>query len=379
MDLRTKFEGLATSLKAQLFERGEVVDGMMNAAIAGEHVLLVGVPGTAKSALVTAFTQAVTGASYFEWLLGRFTVPEELFGPLSLKALEEEKYRRVTEGKLPQAHVAFLDEVFKGNSAILNTLLPIMNERKFYNNGAPQKLQLRMLVGASNELPEGAELAAMYDRFLVRFSVDYIKGAQNWVSMIMSSGVTTPSISLEEWDAARDEAAKISMDRNLVEELHKLRDLLSTQNVTVSDRRWKQCVKLLKAEAWRMGDTEVSEEHFKALTPALWNEVTQVQAVREACEQAAGATSQEAARIVKQMKEVIGRIPAPNPGEKVSAETQKMMVSANHDGSRGLARLKELVVNAKTPRSKRVAESAVKELEEAMRPMRQTMRAVLEL
>ena len=128
-----------------------------------------------------------------------------------------------------------------------------------------------------------------------------------------------------------------------------------------------------------MGDTEVSEEHFKALTPALWNEVTQVQAVREACEQAAGATSQEAARIVKQMKEVIGRIPAPNPGEKVSAETQKMMVSANHDGSRGLARLKELVVNAKTPRSKRVAESAVKELEEAMRPMRQTMRAVLEL
>src|ERR1041384_1259312 len=108
--LQTKFRGLIAGLKGEFFEREEIVDGMVTAALAGEHVLLVGMPGSAKSALVSAFTRAVLGANYFEWLLGSFTVPEELFGPMSLVGLNQEQYRRVTRGKLPEAHCAFLDE-----------------------------------------------------------------------------------------------------------------------------------------------------------------------------------------------------------------------------------------------------------------------------
>lgn len=381
MVLRAKFEALSRELKDQFLEREEVIDGMMNAALAGEHVLLVGAPGSAKSALVTTFAKCVTGVSYFEWLIGRFTVPEELFGPLSLKSLKEESYRRVTTSKLPEAHVAFLDEVFKGNSAILNTLLPIMNERKFYNNGKPAQLPLRMMVGASNELPEGAELAAMYDRFLVRFEVDYIDGADNWIRMMQSNGATIKApISLDEWDAARAEVAQLSVPVDTLRELHKLRGkLLTEHNIELSDRRWKQCVKLLRSEAWRLGETMVTEYHFKALAPALWDDLAQVETVKEACEAAAGATTIEANKIVQMVKDVISKIPQPQPGEKASPETAKQMVAANQDAARGLARLKQLLVNAKTPRAKKSAQEGIASVEGAMKPMRNTMREMLEL
>jgi MoxR-like ATPase len=140
--------------------------------LAGEHVLLLGPPGTAKSALVRAIAQAF-GGTYFERLLTKFSTPEELFGPISLKALEQDRYQRVTAGKLPEAEFAFVDEVFKANSAILNSLLTAMNERLFHNDGAPTQMPLVALFGASNELPEGKELEALFDRFLLRFDVQY--------------------------------------------------------------------------------------------------------------------------------------------------------------------------------------------------------------
>jgi hypothetical protein len=125
---------------------------------------VTGSPGTAKSALVRAIAQAF-GGSYFERLLTKFSTPEELFGPISLKALEQDRYERVTAGKLPEAEFAFVDEVFKANSAILNSLLTAMNERLFHNDGAPAQMPLVSLFGASNELPEGKELEALFDRF----------------------------------------------------------------------------------------------------------------------------------------------------------------------------------------------------------------------
>lgn len=381
MDLREKFEAVSVALKGQFLERDEMIDGMMNAALAGKHVLLVGPPGTAKSALVTSFTKCVTGADYFEWLLGRFTVPEELFGPMSLKALKEEKFKRVTAGKLPEAHVGFLDEVFKAGGAILNTLLAVMNERKFYNNGQPQQIPLRMLVGASNELPEGAELAALYDRFLVRFWVDYLATADNWVSMLLGTNVAAPAtLTLAEWDAARDAVSAVTLDAEVVRDLHKLRtELGQKHSIILSDRRWKECVGLLRAEAWRNGDTEVVEDHFRALSPALWDDRAQIQVVRDACELAAGASSNEANKIMTTVKNVIGQIPAFTPGEKPSAEVQQQMVAAHREGTRGLAKLKELLVNAKTPRSKKSTGQAITSVENLLKPMKTAMREMLEL
>lgn len=382
MNLREKFEAVSVALKAQFVERDPVIDGMMNAALAGKHVLLVGPPGSAKSALVTTFTKCVTGARYFEWLLGRFTVPEELFGPMSLQGLKEEKFRRVTTGKMPEAHVGFLDEVFKAGGAILNTLLAVMNERKFYNNGAPVQIPLRMLVGASNELPEGAELAALYDRFLLRFWVDYIESTDNWVNVLVGNNqaATLAEITLDEWDAARKEVEAITVTTDVVRDLHKLRTVLAqTHSIILSDRRWKECVGLLRAEAWRVGDTEVVEDHFRALAPALWDDRAQIQAVKDACEAAAGASSGEANRVVKNVKGALASIPDVPAGDKPSVEVQQQMVAAHRDGARGLARLKNMLLEAKTPRAKRVTEEAIKTVEAALAPMRATMRAALEL
>jgi MoxR-like ATPase len=153
---------LRADLMAQFPERKDVIDGSLAAVLAGEHVLLIGPPGTAKSALVRCIAQ-LFGGSYFERLLTKFSTPEELFGPISLKALEQDRFVRVTAGKLPEAEFAFIDEIFKSNSAVLNALLSIINERVFHNDGAPVRCPLVSLFAASNELPEGKELEALFD------------------------------------------------------------------------------------------------------------------------------------------------------------------------------------------------------------------------
>jgi MoxR-like ATPase len=167
------FTQLRTDLISRFPERTNVIDGALAAVLAGEHVLLLGPPGTAKSALARAIAQAFSGI-YFERLLTRFSTPEELFGAISLKALEQDRFARVVTGKLPEADFAFVDEIFKANSAILNSLLAIINERVFHNDGQPLSCPLVTMFGASNELPESKDLEALFDRFLLRFDVGYL-------------------------------------------------------------------------------------------------------------------------------------------------------------------------------------------------------------
>ena len=149
---------------------------LLLAAMAGEHILLIGPPGTAKSEVGRRLSKLISG-SYFERLLTRFSVPEELFGPLSMRALEDDKYVRQTRGYLPEAEVAFIDEIFKANSAILNTLLTLVNERLFDNGSTRVRVPLLTTVAASNELPESEELDALYDRFLVRRQVSQVSAS----------------------------------------------------------------------------------------------------------------------------------------------------------------------------------------------------------
>src|SRR5690349_4974391 len=168
--LRTRLNRFRTSLGRFFVAKQDIIDLMTVAAVAGEPLLLVGPPGTAKSDLVLKFKDALgLGADdYFEYMLTRFTEPSEVIGPIDINRLREGSYVRREQGKLPTARLAFLDEIFKSNSAILNILLTIINERKFYQDGVPQPVRLRVLFAATNEVPEQGELAALKDRFVLK-------------------------------------------------------------------------------------------------------------------------------------------------------------------------------------------------------------------
>lgn len=233
---------------------------LLLAALSGEHVLFIGPPGTAKSELGRRLSKLCAGA-FFERLLTKFSVPEELFGPLSMRALEDDQYIRQTEGYLPEASVAFIDEIFKANSAILNTLLTVLNERLFDNGSERKQIPLLCLVGASNELPESEELDALYDRFLVRKQVIQVSSG-GLVDLLSVAGTPRegnhtkmePSenegLALEDFTETRFKARQnVRVSNEVVQLMVDLRNWLQEKcepPVYVSDRRLVKAVDLMR-------------------------------------------------------------------------------------------------------------------------------------
>src|SRR3954469_9973299 len=162
---------MARALESRFLGKDEVIRLLLIAVVAGEHAVLIGPPGTAKSALIRMFARLLQ-ANYFEYLLTRFTEPNEIFGPVDIAAFREGRYQRRVEGMLPTAEVVFLDEVFKSNSAILNALLTLLNERRYTSGGVVLKCPLLSCFGASNEVPTDETLTAIFDRFLLRVRSD---------------------------------------------------------------------------------------------------------------------------------------------------------------------------------------------------------------
>jgi MoxR-like ATPase len=238
-------------LDQHLLERDVPVRLLLLGALAGEHVLLVGPPGTAKSELARRLHRVFTGARYFERLLTRFSVPEELFGPLSLSALEDDRYERLTEGFLPTAQVAFLDEVFKANSAILNALLTLLNEREFDNGSGRIKVPLISVVGASNEVPEDEALRAFYDRFLLRVPVAPVGEASFTALLALPAQMpAVPArISASEREQLQQQSHSVLLPETVTTLLVQARAWCAAQNAVVSDRRWRKLVALLKVQA----------------------------------------------------------------------------------------------------------------------------------
>src|SRR5574343_209654 len=264
-DHAASFRALRADLVSRFVERDEVVTGMLVAALAGEHVAMVGSPGTAKSAVANAMCGAIDGADWFAYLLSRFTTPDEILGPFSLRGLQEDRFTRSMSGKLPTAHIAFLDEAFKANSSLLNALLGALNERVIYDDGKAVRIPLRLCVAASNEDPSDPELAALWDRFALRFHVDRMRDPANRRALLgriadgSQSRSTTARLSMDVWDAARAAAAALPVSAEALDALIRLDGELTRSAITISDRRWGKCVGILRASAYLEGDAAVSE------------------------------------------------------------------------------------------------------------------------
>lgn len=302
------FSKLQQWLSDRFVEREEAVEGAVVALGCGQHVLLLGPPGTGKSMLVRDLCRAL-GVRYFEILLTKFSKPEEVFGPISLKGLESDEYRRVTAGKLPEAEVAFVDEVFRASSAILNALLTLMNERVFSNDGVPQKCPLVSLFGASNNLPEGdeeRELSAFADRFLLRYQVGYVSEDSGFEKMLsLEEDAIPPEVSPEDFAGYRSSVSSVSVPAEAVEALTALRRSLAESGVVLSDRRWKQSLGALKAKAALAGAGTVSvDRDFDILSHVLWTDPSQKATVSKVVRRVVDPLLERVAEAVEEAEEI---------------------------------------------------------------------------
>jgi MoxR-like ATPase len=327
-DARARLQAVEDGLNAAFTERRGEVRSLTTALVAGEHVLLLGPPGTAKSALTQAFCAATGDGPFFQVLMTRYTVPEEVFGPISLAGLEHDKYERITLGYLPSAKGAFIDEIFKGNSSILNSLLTILNEGEFDNGGVRGAVPLEMCVGASNELPTDDALAALYDRFLLRHWVEPVKNRSEVKKLLMGRGAPKVTARLQPGDLSvlRAAAATIRVTDEVADLLLDLKDSLAREHgVVCSDRRWRKMVELVCARAAIRGGVETAKGDVMVLADAIWRTPDERPTVQATVAKAVSPDLGAALKVLDAATEMFGKIDKTKTG---TIETQKIAQAA---------------------------------------------------
>ncbi len=274
-------------LEAPFIGRHEEAMVITLSLMCGEHAALIGEPGTAKSAMVRR-AASLLNARFFKYLLTKYTEPSELFGPLDIRALRKGVYARVTRGKLPEAEIAFLDEIFNASSAILNTLLSLMMERVIYDGYIELKTPLWSLFGASNRVPEEPELEALYDRFLLRTHVKPLD-QDHWADLLEASwkieigaiGETKPVLSMEDLKAINSAVLKVNLD-NVKSSLLKLLLVLEEKGLHVTDRRKGKILKVVAAHALLNGRSVATEDDLivlKYTVPRVLEDFEKIQVI----------------------------------------------------------------------------------------------------
>jgi len=300
-----KLGEIRDQLNRAFLERAELIDGALAALLSHHHVLLIGPPGTAKSMLADELCARIEGANYFQWLLTRFSTPEELFGAVSLKGLEQDDYRRVTTHKLPEAHISFLDEIFKANSSILNALLTLINERIFHNGRERIPTPLITMFGASNELPDEEELSALYDRFMFRFITAYITEDFHFLKMLDGAAAETrTTLSFSELNQLAETVATVKVPGAILNEIAELRRILGREHIVVSDRRWKNSLDVLRAHAIIFGRSVVIEDDLMFLEHVLWKDPEERPKVTELLRRLVRGYEEEARELLIQSQEL---------------------------------------------------------------------------
>ncbi len=276
MPLQDKFTDLREEISSEVFERNEEISTAILAIVSKTHHFQIGLPGVAKSLLVDKIVDRIDlgEEGYFKYLMQNFTLPEEIFGPADIsKFVEESVYEMVTNNKLPVARIAFLDEIFKSNSSILNTLLMIINEREFVNP-TRDTVPLMTLFSASNELPGDNSLMALWDRMHFRHEVHPIQQSSSFINMLQMSDKpsTTELITLDDLAAAQAEVDNINVTQDVLETLNQLRLELKSENVEPTGRRWRESLKIIRAQAWVQGNSSTEIADIRPLIHVLWSE-----------------------------------------------------------------------------------------------------------
>lgn len=292
---KEKIEKLIAQLSCGLYERDECLKLLLLSMFAGKSIFLFGPPGTAKSMIARRASEAFkvddSENKFFDYLMNRFSTPEEIFGPIDIAELKKNNLKRQTQGYLPNAHFAFLDEIWKSSPAILNTLLTIINERIYKSGKDRIKVPLKGLVCASNEFPpENQGLEALYDRMIVRYFVGPLEDVENFEKLLFDNNAEFDNINIDAFSI--DELALIQKNsknipfsdaaKKLIRAIkYKLEELRAEKNQQakdvpyVSDRRWKNCVELLRVAAFLGDKNEVDISDISLLRHVLWEKDTQ--------------------------------------------------------------------------------------------------------
>lgn len=295
--MKERIKQLVHHLTHGLEERDEAVKLTLLSAIAGESIFLYGPPGVGKSLIARRLKYAFSDGKSFEYLMTRFSTPEEVFGPISIRKLkEEDRYERLTDDYLPGANVVFLDEIWKSSSAIQNALLTILNERIYRNGTQEVKVNLHAIVAASNELPpEGESFGPLWDRFLIRYQVLPVKNPGAFLRMITANvdvyQDTIPSdlkISLEELRQWNEQAEQVHVPDEIATVIHVIRQKLDESEhmspdsipFRIYDRRWKKIIKLLKVSAFLNGRNQLHLSDVYLCIHCLWSNTSHIPVVR---------------------------------------------------------------------------------------------------
>ena len=288
MDAKTQISALLKHFSVGVYEKQHILAMALLSAVAGESIFLLGPPGTAKSLVARRLKLAFKDGHSFEYLMSRFSTPDEIFGPVSISLLKnEDRYERVVQGFMPTAHIVFLDEIWKASPSIQNALLTAINERIFQNGDKTLRLPMKVLIAASNELPAEEEgLEALWDRFLVRMVSNCIQSEAEFFKMIRNQAiqdVSVPSdllITETQYDSWQKEinsvqipdeiCAAVSYIRKQLKEQSK-KEEINVMDYYISDRRWKKCFHLLQTSAFLNGRKNIDMTDIPLLVHCLWN------------------------------------------------------------------------------------------------------------
>lgn len=312
MTVKDKFTAVEGELSLRYIDRDDEIHGLSLAALSGHHMLFLGPPGNAKSMLIRDYS-AYLGSDHFSWLMTKFTTMDEIVGPWDIAGIKAGKFQRILDHKLTQARTAFLDEIFKANSAILNSLLGILQERTFHNDGTPVTCPLLFAVASSNELPEEDEgLTALYDRFLLRYQVGYIQDIEDFTRLMKLDQDEQRLINITDEDLteAVAEVKKLILPDETVESLGILWQTLRGENIQVSDRRYKQMLKVMAAEAWLLGEAEIVPDSLLVASHVLWTRPEQIRTVKQIVQTCVNADAVKAQDILDAANELWSELKA---------------------------------------------------------------------